>query len=202
MSSKTQVLNVALGRIGSTKQVANIATDRSKEAILARLFFDDEVAFILRDFPWPFATAYVALALVAGGSGTPANNDWQYSYRYPSDCVFARRIATTAGRNNANPPPFRVGRDSQGKLIYTNEATPTLEYTMLVTDTAEFDGMFTSMLAWRLGADLAPGSSRIGGMVDKCMNAYEFEKSKATARSLNEGQQEEPIESEMLRSRD
>ncbi len=202
MASKTQIANVAIARIGASKQISNVDTDKGREAITARLFFDDDVKYVLRDFPWPFATAYTTLALVSGTASVPANNDWQYAYRMPSDCLYARRIATTEGRNSANPPPFRVGRDAQGKLIYTNKVEAQLEFTVNITDSQEFDPMFASMLSWKLGAGLAPSLSRIKDMADTCMKMYELERSKAAARALNEGQQEVPIESELIRSRD
>lgn len=201
MSSKTQICNTALVRLGVTKLLSNIETDRSKEGIALRLVFEDERDYVLRDFPWAFATAYVDLALVAGSAASPASNDWIFAYRYPPECMFARRIVTALGRAETNPPPFRVGRDSQGKLIYTNYEQAELEYTVGVTDTAEFDAMFTSMLSWKLAATLAPSSSRIKGMGEKCMELYEIDKSKAQRAALNEQQQEVPPESTLISDR-
>lgn len=203
MASKTQIAKIALGRIGSTKLVNNIETETSREAVVIRTFIDDDIEFVLRDFPWPWATAYVELALVAGSSTARANADWLYSYRYPSDCVFARRLVVeSVGRNNPNPPPFRLGRDGQGKLIFTNEADAVLEFTQRITETAEFDSMFVSMLAWKIGSGASPSLSRIKGMAEQCMQMYEIDKSKAQSRALNEGQQETPQEAEMMRARE
>lgn len=203
MTSKTSIANVALTRIGATKFLQNVDTQTGTLADAVRLLFDEEVKFVLRDFPWPFATAYQSLALVDGTTTEAANNDWQYAYRYPSDCVFARRIVVpNQGRNNPAPPPFRVGRDSQGKLIYTNQEDAELEYTVLISDPEEFDAMAVSMLAWKLASSLAPSQSLIKGMATTCMEMYEVDKTKAQSRALNEGQQEEPIESEFVRARD
>jgi hypothetical protein len=201
MSSKTQIGNVALLRIGVTQSVGNVDTETSREAIAIRLIFDDEVDFVLRDFPWPFATAYHTLELVDGSASSPANGDWTFAYRYPSDCMFARRIVTERGRRDATPPPYKIGRDSQGKLIFTDQEDAVLEYTADVTDPQEFDAMFASMLAWRIAANIAPGLSRIEKMSAKAAEMYEIEKTKAQSRSLNEGQQEEPAESEFIRAR-
>jgi hypothetical protein len=55
MASKTQIVNIALARIGASKQVANVDTESSREAVTARTFFDDDVLYVLRDFPWPWA---------------------------------------------------------------------------------------------------------------------------------------------------
>lgn len=203
MASKTQIGNMALGRIGVSKLLANVDTETSREAIVARVMFDEAVRFVLRDFPWPFATSYADLALVGGTSTTPVNRDWQYAYRWPSDCVYVRRVVVDGvGRNDPNPPPFRIGRDTQGRLIYTSEPDAQIEYTSEITDPQEFDAMFVSMLAWKIGADMAPSLSRIKDMATTCMQMYEIDKSKSQSRALNEGQQETPLESEFIRARD
>jgi hypothetical protein len=201
MSSRTQIANLAYTRIGVTKQIANVDTERSPEAIAAKLIFEDERDYCLRDFPWPWATAYQTLGLVAGAPSAPVNTDWRYAYRYPSDCVFARRILSGRGRNDPNPIPFRIGRDEQGRLIYTNQEDAQLEYTARVEAIEEFDALFVSMLAWKMGASLSPGRSRIKGITEKCMDMYELDKSKAQSRALNEAQQDEPAESEAVRAR-
>jgi hypothetical protein len=204
MTSKTGLANISLTRIGASKLLQNVDTQTGTLADAVKLLFPEESKFVLRDFPWPSATAYVALALVAGTASVPANNDWQYSYRYPAGCVFVRRIVVAnQGRNNPAPPAFRIGRDSQGKLVYTNEPNAEVEFTADISDSPEeFDAMMVSMLAWKLGASLAPSQSLIKEMAVKCMEQYEIEKTKAQSRALNESQQEDPIESEFMRSRD
>jgi len=202
MASKTAIVNMALTRIGVSKLLANVDTETSIAAITARTNYENDIDYVLRDFPWPWATAYATLALVAGSVSENAVTDWRYAYRYPTDCLYARRIVIYTGRNEPNPPPFRIGRDSGGKLIYTNEAEAELEYTVRVTDTNEFDPMFVSMLAWKIAAGLAPSQSRIEGIIEACLAAYEVEKTKAMSRALNESQQDAPIEAEAIRVRD
>lgn len=202
MTSKTQIVNIGLMRIGVSQSVANVDTEQSREALTAKLLFDDEVRYVLRDFPWPWASAYADLGLVAGEATDPVNGDWTFSYRYPSDCLFARRLVTAAGRNNTNPPPFKLGRDSQGKLIFTNEEYAVLEYTADIDDPEEFDSLFVSMLAWRLAASMAPSLSRIKDMPKTALEMYEVDKSKAQSRALNEQQQEAPAQAEWITARD
>jgi len=188
-------------RIGVTTVVNNIETDRSKEANAINLMFDDERDFVLRAFPWPFTTTYATLGLVGGSSSARVSNDWHYSYRYPSDCMFARRLVTGLGRRDPAPPPFIIGRDTQGKLIYTNEPDAELEYTGAVTEPEDFDALCVSALAWKIAAACAPSMSRIKGMFEQCMEGYHVELSMAQAVALNEQQQEEERESDMISSR-
>lgn len=203
MASKTQIVNIAMARIGASKQLANVDTETSREAIMARTFFDDDVKFVLRDFPWPWATSYIDLSLVSGSTTTRTNRDWQYAYRYPSDCLFVRRLVIEGlGRNDPNPAPYAIGRDTQGRLIYTDEATAQIEYTAAIQDPAEFDSLFVSMLAWKIGSGLAPSLSKIKGMAEGSISLYEIEKTKAESRALNEAQQSKQLEAETIRARD
>lgn len=66
----TKIINKALSYIGISKQVGNILTEASAEAVTARLHFSDDVNATLRDYPWAFATRYAVLTLVRG----PATN--------------------------------------------------------------------------------------------------------------------------------
>jgi len=201
MASKTQIVNLALLRIGVTRAIANVDTEQSREAVSARLAFDDERDFVLRDFPWPWASTYATGQLVTGSSTTPANRDWIFAYRYPSDCLMVRRLVTSAGRSDTAPPSFAIGRDSQGRLIYTNQEEAEFEYTARVTNPEEFDALFVSMLAWKLASVLAPALSRIENMTTNAIKMYEIEKSKAQSRALNEGQAAPPLDAEWVRGR-
>jgi hypothetical protein len=190
MSSKTKIVNLALGRIGISDILANVDTERSAHAVRAKLVFDDERDFVLRDFSWPFATRYITLGLVDGSSSDPANADWTFAYRYPSDCLMARRLALGNGRTDSTPPaPFRVGSDTTGRLIYTDQEDAVLEYTARVTDAETFDPLFVSMLAWRVAASLAPSLSRVVDMDKKALAGYFMDKAIAQASAANEGQQ-------------
>ena len=77
--------------------------------------------------------------------------------------------------DDRTPRPTPIGRDSQGRLIYTDEPTAQIEYTVAIDDTAEFDPMFVSMLAWKVGSGLAPALSKIKGMAESCISIYEIE---------------------------
>src|SRR5512146_1689119 len=97
-----QICNMALGHIGVTKFIAAL-TDRSNEANVCNLYYEQARDFVLEDLPWPFATRYISLGLVTDFTALTIPHDWSYAYRYPSDCVFARRLVTTIGRTDPNP---------------------------------------------------------------------------------------------------
>jgi len=134
-----------------------------------------------------------------------ANPDWTYAYRYPSDCLFARRITEVAEgtqrRFDPTPIPFRVGRDENGLLIYTNEEDANLEYTMIDCEDMWSDDLFLDAFTWRLAAKLAPGLGRAEKTAQECLAAAELTIKVAATVAMNEGQQEAPGEAEWIRNR-
>lgn len=192
-----QICNMALGHLGHTKFIASL-TEPSLAADLCELYYEPARDFVLEDFPWPFATKYVTLGLVE----EDPNDDWTYSYRYPDDCVYARRIVNEIGRTNPNPPPFKVGADDDGRLIYTDEEDAILEYTKLVTDTNLFPAVFAMATSWYLASLIAPGLAKDKKQALNCLQIYGVVKGTAEARQLNEQQQSVEPESEAIRARE
>lgn len=99
-----------------------------------------------------------------------ANGDWRYAYRWPTDCLFARRIVPAGGDGRSyhpTPIPFRVGRDTRGQLIYTNEPQAVVEYTAIDCDNMFTDDLFIVAFAWHLGHAMAPSLSRDERMAEK-----------------------------------
>lgn len=198
--TKEQLCNLALGHLGVTKFIVDLAaeTGRSNEATVMNLYYDPAVEFVLEDYPWPELTKYVTLGLVEADP----NDDWLYSYRYPSDCIFARRISTSIGRVDPNPPPFETGVDDQGRLIYTDTADAILEYTLLPESPALFRPTLGMAISWWLAGLACPGLAKKKELADRCMKMYVALKSTAQARAGNEQQQSVEPESEMIRARE
>ena len=88
MASKTEIGNLALSHIGIGKEVANIETEQSAEASALRRVYDTALRKTLRDFNWPFARVIADLGLIE----EDPTDEWDFSYRVPSDCVSFRRI--------------------------------------------------------------------------------------------------------------
>lgn len=192
-----QICNMALGHLGQTKFIATL-TERSLASELCALYYEPARDFTLEDLTWPFATKYLALGLVE----EEPNDDWAYSYRYPDDCVFARRLVTTRGRTDPNPPPFKAGSDETARLIYTNEEDAVLEYTKRITDTDLFPAVFAMAVSWYLASLLAPGIAKDKKQAGNCLQIYMVMKSTASAQQLNEQQQSPEPESEAIRARE
>lgn len=163
VAANLEVVNQALIRIGA-QTVSNLAIEQSREAVMVNLIFEGELQKTLRDHAWAFATRYATPALVGGTATTAVNDDWQYSYRAPSDCVKVRRLTNLQPRRAYNPDPqlFRMGSDATGSLIFANDVDIRIEYTARLDGIVNYgDHWFREALAWRLAAVLAPSLAQV-----------------------------------------
>lgn len=200
MSSKTVISNLAISHLGVSKEISNFDTERSPEASACRRFYPLALGATLRDFPWSFAETIQALALIE----EDPNDEWAFAYRYPSDCKNFRRILSGV-RNDTRQSrvPYLIGKDSAGKVIYTDKELAEGKYTAFVDDPDRYPEDFTLALSFRLAAYLSP---RITGgdpfkMGERAIKFYEYEITKAEAANVNEQQDDEEPESEFTRVR-
>lgn len=199
MASKTEICNMALSHI-SNKEIADYDTEQSEEGRTCRIFYPTALTATLRDFYWPFATRTKALSLVASNP-TP---EWQYSYRYPSDCVDIKRILS-GYRNDTRQSrvPFIISNDDTGSLILTDMAEAKAEYTVNNVSTERFPPDFLLGLSYRLAHFLVPRmtSGDPFKMKSEILALYDKEIAKAKANARNEGQFDEDPASEFERIR-
>lgn len=135
---------------------------------------------------------------------TEANGDWDWAYRWPTDCIFARRIVPQGGAGRVfseTPVPFRIGRDSNGLLVYTDEQDATLEYTTIDCTNLWADDLFIEYFVLTLGAQLAPSLSRIPDMATRCLQMSEMVLDVAASVATREGQQHKAGDAEWVAAR-
>lgn len=201
MASTTEICNLALSHIGVGKEISNIDTDKGQEASTCRRFFETCRDATLGDFAWPFANTRAALGLIA----EQPNDEWAFSYAYPSDCVRPLRIISGI-RNDTRQSrvPYKQVYSSATRLIYTDEEDAFLEYTARVDDPVLYPADFTLALSFRLAVYIAPRLT--GGdpfkMGERAMRMYLDQISMAKASALNENQVEEDPQSEFIRARE
>jgi hypothetical protein len=224
--SATTICNMALTRIGSTQLITSLA-DQTNEGFQATLWYDQSREALLRDFAWPWSMKYGQLAQVST-TGTPPNAEWQYSYRYPTDCLLVRRLTGTPTAptspplttlpttflndpspwlredGDAYPVPFEIGHDDDGRLIYTDLYLASIKYVADVSDPTQFSNDFASLLAWRIAVEFAYGLAISDTRRKVAQEMYENELMKARAQALNEAQRDQPYvdyNSEFVRAR-
>jgi len=201
MSSNTEICNIALSHLGVGKEISNLETEQSQGASACRRFYDTALEEVLRDFKWAFATKIEALALI---ESTP-NEEWDYSYRYPTNCIAVRRILS-GFRNDTRQSrvPYKIAFDDSGRIIYSDEQDAKIEYTFRVEDPQYYPSDFIMAFSYRLATLLAPRLT--GGdpfaLMEKTQKLYDMHIFKAAKNSFNEEQPDEEVESEFVRTRE
>jgi hypothetical protein len=203
-TSAVAISNLALSRIGISAAIAALS-ESSQEAVACNACYEQVRDEVLRDFPWPFARTFVALGLVTEAAEEddlpPWGNDWAYAYRFPSDCIKARRI-TTGDRTGNTRVPFQLGNDASGRLIYTDEADAVLVYTKRFTDPAHFDPTFASAVAWRMAVELAAPLARSAAERERAEASYRNTLLQAQTDALNEEVDDDPGEASWITARE
>jgi hypothetical protein len=201
MATDTVICNMALGHLGSTKEIGDLETERSAEAIVCRRFYETIRTQTLRDFPWPFATKIAELNLL---DESPNEDEWAYAYRYPTDCLSIQRIVSGI-RNEAAEQrvPYKIVRDDDGLVILTDQSEAVLQYTVDLDDESQYPPDYVMALSLHIAAVIAPKLTggdqfRLG---ERARQLYEIALTKAAANSQNEQQQEVDPESEYIRAR-
>ena len=198
MATKIEIWNMALSHLGISKEVASV-TERSKEAEACNRFYDTCVEALLTDHSWPFATKYDTLALIE----SDPNDEWAYSYRYPTDCFFFRKILSgTRNDTLATEIPFEVAKDASGRVIFTDAVDAQGKYTVTV-DESFFTSDFILTLSYRLAYYIAPRVTagdpfKLGPQM---MQKYQFELSRSTSNAFNEDQSVEIQDTESIAAR-
>lgn len=129
----------------------------------------------------------------ADGPSTCGNGDWDFAYRWPDDCLFVRRGVNPGGQArkfNPDPIPFRIGRDENGLLIYSNERELEIEYTMLDCADLWSNDLFLDAFTWRLAMAMSPSLERAQKTPAECLAMFELTIGIAEAVDSRESQQE------------
>lgn len=199
--TSTQLANLALSHLGISSEIASLDTENSQEANCARRFFSLVQDQILRDYEWPFATKIATLELVE----EDPNDEWSFSYRYPSDCLQFRRILSGIRNDNQDSrAPYRIAQDATGSLILTDIEDADGEYTADISNPNYYPADVSLAFSFRLAAYMAPRLTggdpfRLG---DRAFKMFEIEVSRAFANAKNEEQKDRIPESELTRVRD
>lgn len=199
--SKTVIANLALTHLGVGKDIANLETENSAEARACRRVYDTLRDEALRAFHWPFATKLANLALVE----EDPNDEWDFAYAYPTDCLDFRRILSGI-RNNTRQTlvPYRVANTGSQIVIFTDTENAIGEYTFRELTVERYPSDFTMALSALIAFHIAPQITAGDPfkMGPRALDLYEATVTMAKANALNESQDEETPESEFVRTRE
>jgi hypothetical protein len=199
--SETAVCNLALGHLGISAEINNLTTEKSAEASACRRYFSTARDVALRDLKCTFATEFATLALVEENP----NEEWAYSYRYPSDCLSFRRILSgTRNDTIETRVSYRLASDDAGKLIYTDKASAECEYTRMVDNVLLWPDDVIMAVSLLLAGLISPRVTRGDGVKlgDRALGLYDTMKRAAESNAEGEEQNEQPPEAESIRARE
>jgi len=199
-TTSVAICNMALRHAGVSTEIANLETESSEAANACRRFYEISREAALRDFDWPFATRFVAMALVA----TNPSDEWAYAYRYPTDCLKFRRIESGVRLDTFQTiVKYRVASDAEGLLILTDKEDAVGEYTVKVENETLYHPDFTIALSYRLALEIVPSITAGDpfNLLQKIAALYQGSLVIAQANAGNEEQEEEERTSEFERAR-
>ncbi|MDD4913289.1 MAG: hypothetical protein PHP57_13430 [Sideroxydans sp.] len=170
MASEVDIANLSLGHLGDSATISNLnPPEGSAQAQHAARFYPIARDSLLEMHAWGFATRRTTMASLPQAAST-----WLYCYAIPNDAINLLSVLPNAAQNDYSvsagtqinnndiavgsyvPVPYTTEVDAQGnKVILTNELSPVLRYTSLVTDTTRFSPLFTTALSWHLASFLA-----------------------------------------------
>lgn len=201
MSTKTDICNMALSIAGVGYSITDLDTEKSQEANACRVFYELSLDSSLSDHPWSFATKFLTLSLIE----EDPTAEWGYSYGYPNDCVYFRRILSgTRIETRQTLVPYRVAQGDSGKVVLTDAVEAVAEYTKRTTDVYLYPSYFIYLQALKLATLIVPRLSKgdpfkIGQEIQKM---YYVHLSVAKALDLNEEAEDEAPNAEMIRARE
>ena len=144
---------MALGYIGIGQRIDELsaADDAGDISQTCNFWFDIARDQLLEDGEWPMASKQATLELIE----EDPNDDWGFSYRYPTQCLVARRIVGAGGTNSPTLIPYQLGQDATGRLVFTDQEDAVMEGTFWYEDPGEFTSSFADVLAWTLATKIA-----------------------------------------------
>lgn len=196
MPSEVSICNDGLAHLGNTDFIESLNED-SETARLAKQFYTNLRDATLREWRWRFAKKVIAL----GKLDDVDPEEWDYAYRYPTDCVFARYITTgVRGFASQHRPTWEIMLDpsEHGRLIVTDEDQAKLCFTARVTDPTAFDQNFVEALGWRIAWALSMPLTKEPKLQEMAANGYRFAIGNARQMDAIEGEDEDRPESELV----
>lgn len=208
MSSKVEIFNLAAGALLLNKQFTNADTDKSREATIFRLYYDKAYESTLQDLDLDSTSKRVQLSLITASpySAFPDVYQWGYSYRYPDDCAFLRRIVSRSIKDHRYSHIAKQVRTINGeKVILTNEQNAVADYIEKDIDPSLLSAEAVMAVAYRLAHRCSPmivgkGASR---KREDVLALYNIAKAEAQEQDALENfmYHDEAVESEFVNAR-
>ena len=117
--TKEKIYNLALSALLLSEEVIEISTSKSNNISILNRFYDIAFASTLQDLDLDSTSEPITLELI---EELGDDYNWDYVYKYPSNCIFLRRIKSSAVTDNKSTHiSKRVAQYEGQKAIFTNE---------------------------------------------------------------------------------
>lgn len=182
MPTSTDIVNVALRRIGATR-IASLSTDGTKEAIAARDLYDEARRELLASHAWNFATKRQRLqsSVVADIADTPAAG-YAYAYVLPEEAL--RLVSVHASESDDVEVPYKLEFQEDSDRVILCDATEIyIKYIFDLEDANVMGAVFRDALAWRLARDLAAALAKSASTAE--LAAGQFARQLSRAKSVD-----------------
>lgn len=193
--SKVEIWNQAISHLGEGKEVQS-ENEASGEAAACRRYYDLALKSTLRGFTWPFATKFAALSLVEELEGD--EDEWAYSYQYPSDGLLIRRVLSGDRTDNRQSI---VEYKIVGDKVYTDLEDAWIEYTFYESNHGKYPDDFVLALSFKLALLIARRLGAEENVIQDIRGSYMFALSEAKSQAATEEHSDEEDTSEFERAR-
>lgn len=167
MATKTDIVNIALRRIGA-ERISNLDTDASKAAVAARDLYDEARKDLLNLHNWNFAVKRTSIAK----SATAPAFGWDNAYPLPEDHI--RLISVHPTDDDLATVEYRLEYQSSDDRVIVSDATSPIyiKYIFDMEDVNLMSAAFRDGLALRLARDLAAALSKSSAAAQLADAAY------------------------------
>lgn len=184
-ANELAIVNQAILNLGDSRLLtstgpdflaADIVEAATPQGLAAITFYDQARQETLRGFPWPWARKMAALGTGTAGTGQVWEDEWDFAYPYPADCLQVLRFLTVRGANDPFPPRYVIGVHADAKVIFSDlvQDEANIEYIEDVDDPTRFTFAFDFTLSWRLSAYLAMPSGADKATADWALQRWQM----------------------------
>lgn len=178
--SQEQIYNLTLSALLLAKEVTTVSTDTSNEVRILNTHWDIAYESTLQDLDLDSLSTPVTLELI---DNLTNNSDfrWDYVYKYPSKCVFLRRIESSAVTDTRSTHiSKRTGIYKGQKAIFTNKVEAVGECITNDVPLTALTPMTAMAIAYNLASLSAPlivgkGAARLRDTLQAAYIAFKFE---------------------------
>jgi len=180
-TSKVDICNMALGRLGNYSSISNIDTPTASNETTFALWYDTTREALLKTVMPNFAVSLRTIPQLS----TDVPYPFTYAYQYPSDCLKVLGIGAVEDKENN----YTINGTESGKVIYSDvlysDGLP-LRFVRNVEIVGNMDSDFKILLSIALAANVALDITRSASVVQTMEQLLQVKMMDATALNAQE----------------